>query len=387
MNDIAAHITAALEYQPARVVLSNPFSKQAEVTKAVLIAGPTWTVEQYSGKTHQSKSELEETPAEYLVAEFGTSFKQMDVYTDTTHYGFKLSKKGKLLTSKAKFKTGDAGAAAKEGPGAPRSKSYLIPEGTVVPPLVDLGVFSQQGKIIASKYDKYRQINRFLELVDDVISAHQLESLHIVDFGCGKSYLTFILYYFLTEVRNIPVSMVGLDLKPNVIADCQAAAVKYGYENLSFQLGDIEGYQPDRAVDMVISLHACDTATDYALFNAIEWDVRFIMSVPCCQHELNQQIKSTDLAALTRYGIVKERIAALITDTVRANLLMSAGYKTQLVEFVDFEHTPKNILIRAVKSNIQAHTRNVALDEVKALMGEFDLRPTLYTLMHPEDAQ
>lgn len=386
MKDFTSLITTLLEEQPTRIVLSNPLNKQAEVTKVVLGAGSPWGIERFSGRTRLGDGELREAPAEYLVAEFGSAFKQVDVFTSTHHHGFKLSKKGKLLISKTKLKPSES-ANTKSEAVAPRSKTYLIPEGAVVPPLVDLGVFTQQGKVIASKYDKFRQINRFLELVDDVISSHQLESLHIVDFGCGKSYLTFILYYFLTEIRNIPVSMVGLDLKPNVIVDCQAAAAKYGYKNLSFQLGDIEGYKPDRPVDMVISLHACDTATDYALFNAIEWDVRFILSVPCCQHELNQQIKSSELAALTRYGIVKERVAALITDTVRANLLMSAGYKTQLVEFVDFEHTPKNILIRAVKSNIQAQTKKVALDEVKALMGEFNLHPTLYTLMHPEDAQ
>lgn len=231
-----------------------------------------------------------------------------------------------------------------------RKKNYLLNEGEVVPFLVELGVMNAQGKVLAAKYDKFKQINRFLEMVDDVVPNLQRDKqLEIIDFGCGKSYLTFALYHYLVNTQKLNVRMIGLDLKADVIETCSALARKLGYENLIFRLGDINDYSDTEQVDMVVTLHACDTATDAALEKAVRWDAAVILSVPCCQHELYSQVKNEGLIPMLQHGIIKERFAALATDSLRAQLLDLMGYKTQIIEFIDVENTPKNLLIRAVK--------------------------------------
>lgn len=252
----------------------------------------------------------------------------------------------------------------------------------MIEPLIDLGVFTKEGKVVHAMYDKYKQINRFLEMVDDEADKLPREGpLHVIDFGCGKSYLTFILYDYLTAVKKREVRMVGLDLKADVIERCNQTAHKYGYDDLHFELGDVNGYRLEGGVDLVITLHACDTATDYALFNAVSWGARVILSVPCCQHELNGQMQSDRLSILIRYGVVKERTAALMTDAIRGNLLECCGYKTQPLEFIDLAHTPKNILIRAVKRAPSQKAPAGVLEETESLMEEFSLHPTLYRLL------
>lgn len=233
-----------------------------------------------------------------------------------------------------------------------RTKKYILEEGKPVDFLVGLGVQTPDGRIVKAKYDKFRQINRYLEFIEDILKKlPEDRPVRIIDFGCGKSYLTFAMYYYLHVLQKYEVHVTGLDLKEDVIEFCNALAEKYHYDNLHFEKGDISTYEGENKVDMVVTLHACDTATDYALEKAVRWGAKVIMAVPCCQHEVNRQIASPELAKILKYGLIKERMSALITDAVRANLLEEMGYETQILEFIDMEHTPKNLLIRAVKKD------------------------------------
>lgn len=305
-------------------------------------------------------------------------FRQVNIFgNDGKNYDLLISKKGQVHVSVSGGKSEPVKTLSYN-----REKNYIIKEGEVIPALVDMGVFTKEGKVVRTMYDKYKQINRFIEIIDDAFKSVPDKEWHIIDFGCGKSYLTFIVYHYFTRIKNMKVKMIGLDLKKDVIKHCNETAKKYGYDGLSFEVGDINGFNCPFDVDMVMTLHACDTATDFALFNAITWNAKMIFSVPCCQHELNSQISTEDLSLVTRYGIIKERTSALFTDAIRANLLEYSGYKTQLLEFIDLEHTPKNILIRAVKRpNVSEKDKASYLGEVEAMMKEFNLNPTLYNLI------
>ena len=239
-----------------------------------------------------------------------------------------------------------------------REKQYLLPEGTPVAFLVRLGVMTAGGKVIAAKRDKFRQINRFLEMADDTLDAFTPgQPLRVIDFGCGKSYLTFALYHFLRNVRGYDAAITGLDLKRDVVEDCQQIARDLGFDALTFAVGDIRGYEGEAAADIVVTLHACDTATDDALGKAVAWGASVILSVPCCHHELLHKIDSPALRPLLKHGILKERLASLVTDALRAERLEMAGYHVQLLEFIDLEHTAKNLLIRAVKGHTGGQER------------------------------
>ena len=257
-------------------------------------------------------------------------------------------------------------------------KQYILKEGTPVPFLVDLGVMNKEGKIHRPAYDKFKQINRFLEFIEDILPALSRErEVTILDFGCGKSYLTFAMYYYLKELKKYDVHIIGLDLKEDVIRKCNGLAEKYGYEKLHFLCGDIAEYEGVQKVDMVVTLHACDKATDYALAKAVEWDAQVILSVPCCQHELNDQIQNKLLSPVLKYGLLKERMSALLTDGIRAELLESKGYSTQILEFIDMEHTPKNLLIRAVKTG-RSRSGEALKEMTDAIHGHLTLEKLLY---------
>lgn len=260
-----------------------------------------------------------------------------------------------------------------------REKSYILAEGENIPALVDLGVFSADFHIVKAKYDKYKQINRFIELVDQAISKDGREKFTILDFGCGKSYLTFILYYYLTVKRGVEAEIIGYDIKEDVVEKCGAIAEKYGYSGLHFVRADVSrDALYDKHIDMIVTLHACDTATDYALFCALSKKADYIFSVPCCQHEVNLSIKKGgELDIFLEHGIIKERMCSLLTDSIRADVLEDMGYKVDLIEFIDFEHSPKNIMLRAVRNG---KTGSGRIERAKELAVRYGFEQTLLRL-------
>ena len=321
---------------------------------------------------------IEQYVTGYVIEEqegISVKFKQIVIRNTKEQITALFSKKGKMTLKVTKLKQELPEPLIEHN----RVKRYILEEGTAVPFLIDLGVMTKEGKIVQSKYDKYRQINRFLEFVEDVIEELPKEKeLTILDFGCGKSYLTFALYYYFKNLKGYNITIIGLDLKDDVIRTCNGLAKKYKYDNLKFLHGNIADYEELEKVDMVVTLHACDTATDYALEKAIQWDAKVILSVPCCQHEINQQIRCKELDTVLKYGLLKERISALLTDGLRAELLECHGYKTQILEFIDMEHTPKNILIRAVK---QKQGKKKDTKEYKKTVEFLKVKPTLGELL------
>ena len=301
-------------------------------------------------------------------------FKQLQMMTKTVNYTILVSKKGKVTVQKKGVK----GEVKKVDLSHNRSKKYILEEGVKVPFLYDLGVQTADGKIVKSRFDKFRQINRFLEFIEDILpQLAKDKEVTILDFGCGKSYLTFAMYYYLHELKGYDIRIIGLDLKKDVIRLCNELSEKYGYEKLKFLEGNIADYTGVDEVDMVVTLHACDTATDFALAKAVGWNAKVILSVPCCQHELNGQIQNDMLAPVLKYGLIKERMAALITDALRAEYLEGEGYEAQILEFIDMEHTPKNILIRAVKTGKKKANK----EEIKNCEKQLHVSPMLGRLL------
>ncbi|GIM33167.1 class I SAM-dependent methyltransferase [Paraclostridium bifermentans] len=381
MEELKIKIKEITNEKLLKVVISNKLNKDVKYNKINIELKEKnnkeyYQIEKYTDKqVFHENIELEMIETKLFEMTF-ESYKQVAAWSESTNFDLKISKKGKVFLGKKKSNNENL-----VNKNHNREKNYILKEGMLIQPLIDLGVFTKEGKVVKSKYDKYKQINRFIEIIDDEIKKNDYKELTILDFGCGKSYLTFVLYYYFVEIKKINVKMIGLDLKADVIKKCNDIAQKYNYENLKFELGDINGYKYTDNVDMVITLHACDTATDYALYNAVKWNTKMIFSVPCCQHEFNEQINSDEFSILTKYGIIKERVSALMTDAVRGNLLEALGYKTQILEFIDIAHSPKNILIRASKGSISQEKKERAMKEVDNLIKEFNLNPTLLKLL------
>lgn len=384
MSDLNESLASILAAMPQRLILSKQTNKSQLYRKVTIERIEQNTGDYYQIAKYTEKQVFHEncTPDElttHLREMLGEQFLQLNAWSAGAEHQILMSKKGTVTYKK---KVVPNAAQPKTSGAHNRKKNYLLQEGNQIPPLIDMGIFTKEGKIVHSMYDKFRQINRFIELIDDAVGSVSRDCWHIIDFGCGKSYLTFILYYYFTEIKQQPVEIIGLDLKADVIEKCNRAAQSYGYDHLHFELGDINGYQAPFDVNMVVTLHACDTATDYALYNAICWNADMIFSVPCCQHELNSQMHTDSLSLFTRYGIIQERTAALMTDAIRGNLLSCVGYKTQLLEFVDLSHTPKNLLIRAVRQpSASKKAGSERLAEIYAVMEQFHVQPTLYKLL------
>lgn len=375
-NEFVYYLTQIFNENVLKIVISNKKEKNYKYNKIVLeLKSDYYYVSKYTEKQVFNEKVNVSNIISYM-NEMIFYFKQYNFFTENIEFMIKISKKNKIFFSK---RTSQNNIVLNLNNN--REKKYILNEGNKIEPLIDMGIFTSDGHVVNSMYDKFKQINRFLEIIDDALKNKEYKQLNIIDFGCGKSYLTFVVYYYLTEIKNIKANIIGLDLKKDVIDNCNKIAEKYGYTGIKFEVGNINGYEVKCDVDMVITLHACDTATDYALYNAIKWNTKMIFSVPCCQHELNSKIAPNHLKIIKRYGIAKERISALYTDIIRCNLLEIMGYKTKLLEFVDFENTPKNLLIRAYKSNIPKAVKDELLEEVLLLLEELNCDQKLFELL------
>lgn len=368
MDELRQVLTEHLGETLIRIVISGARNKEGAVRikiRPILQRDRLlYQAAQQRGKQEFHKNYEKEALIEEILFWMSKEFRQLQMETTGKTLSVLVSKKGKV-TIKQKIRRDQI---AQGDLSHNRKKRYILEEGVPVPFLVDLGVMTEEGRVVKSRYDKFRQINRFLEFIEDVLP--QMErgrEWTILDFGCGKSYLTFAMYYYLKILQGFDIRIIGLDLKEEVIARCQSLAERYGYETLTFLTGDIASYEGASRIDMVVTLHACDTATDYALEKAVTWGAKVILSVPCCQHELNGQLDSPPLAPIFKYGLIRERMAALITDALRAGMLEKVGYQVQILEFIDMEHTPKNILIRAVYTGKER--RNPQITDCMELLG------------------
>lgn len=390
MEEISKMLTEILNGDFIRAVISSPRKKEGILkvkVRPVEKKGKLLFQLESFIKTQAFHENLEADAARERIEKYMEEFQQMQAETVKETWTVLVSKKGKVTVKRRKQK--DAVQQADRSHN--RKKQYILQEGIPVPFLKDLGVMTDDGKIIRTKTDKFRQINRFLEFIEDILPGlDKGRELTILDFGCGKSYLTFAMYYYLHELKGYDIRIIGLDLKEEVIAHCRELAEKYGYKKLDFLVGDIADYKGVERVDMVVTLHACDTATDYALAKAVGWNAQVILSVPCCQHEVNIRITEKirresreedaliSLSPVLDYGLLRERFSALVTDGLRAKYLEGMGYETQVLEFIDMEHTPKNVLLRAVKKNKQ---NEKILEEIKKCQEFLGVSPTLGRLL------
>ncbi|EEQ56385.1 hypothetical protein CBFG_00094 [Clostridiales bacterium 1_7_47FAA] len=375
-----------------RILFSNPVDREriakSRLRPLLMKGSLVFQAEEQVGRQAFHRNLSREEALSYIRELLDGSFRQAEIVSGHGTGLILVSRKGKV-TVKVKRKAYSGGAEAQPARIQPasglmshnRQKRYILKEGCAVPFLVDLGVMTREGKIVNSRYDKYRQINRFLEFIEDILpNLNQEEETTIIDFGCGKSYLTFAMYYYLKVLKEYPVRIIGLDLKQDVIDHCNRLARQYGYDRLDFYHGDIASYEGVDHVDMVVTLHACDTATDHALAKAVNWGAKVILSVPCCQHELAKQISCDIQKPVLQYGLIKERMAALYTDAIRAQVLERCGYRTQILEFIDMEHTPKNILIRGIRQGKKAGNEG----QLKELLGFLGVTPAIVKLLAPE---
>lgn len=367
MSDTTDILSALLNERLETLILSN--SREKEIKKCSLrpleIKGQLAFQESlYKGKQVFHKNLTAEEAVRRVDDYLENTFQQLEAAGGDKSLLILVSKKGKRTVKlRKRIVPGKAVSLSHN-----REKRYILREGEPVDFLVDLGVMTKDGQVVRAYFDKFRQINRFLEFVEDVLPALPKDrEINILDFGCGKSYLTFALYYYLRKLKGYSVRITGLDLKEDVIERCNALKNKYGYEKLQFLKGDISQYEGESQVDMVVTLHACDTATDYALYKAVKWRAGVILSVPCCQHELNRTIENRDFNAVLQFGVLKERVAALATDGLRAELLKTKGYDMQVLEFIDMEHTPKNLLLRGIYTGKKSSAE--AYEACKELLG------------------
>ena len=390
MEELKILLQKILNKDLQQIILSN--SRHPEQTQKVKIR-PVLIREEllfqetaYRGTQASHENFTAEQLTDRICTALQEQFRQGEFSAKTLQATALVSKKGKLtLKVKNSGKAPRTAASEEEELQAlahNRTKHYILEEGKPVDFLVGLGVQTPDGRVTRARFDKFRQINRYLEFIEDVIDELPKDrTIRIIDFGCGKSYLTFAMYYYLHELQHRDIQVTGLDLKTDVIKHCNELAEKLGYDRLKFERGDISTYEGTDVADMVVTLHACDLATDYALDKAVKWGARVILAVPCCQHELNRQIKCVPLKPVLKYGIIKERVAALLTDALRANLLEQQGYETQILEFIDMEHTPKNLLIRAVKKNGMRPKKSADIGTVEELL---HVAPTLEKLLNNE---
>lgn len=384
MEELKILLQQILNKDLQQIILSNsrhPEQVQKAKIRPVLIRGELVFQETaYRGTQVFHENFTAEQMTDRICLALAEQFRQGEFTAKSLQATALVSKKGKL-TLKVKNNTSpeqeDLQALSHN-----RTKHYILEEGKPVDFLVGLGVQMPDGRVTKARFDKFRQINRYLEFIEDVIDELPTDrTIRIIDFGCGKSYLTFAMYYYLHELQHRDIQVTGLDLKTDVIKHCNELAEKLGYDRLKFERGDISTYEGTDVADMVVTLHACDLATDYALDKAVKWGARVILAVPCCQHELNRQITCDPLKPVLKYGIIKERIAALLTDALRANLLEQQGYETQILEFIDMEHTPKNLLIRAVKKGSMRPKHSTDIRTVEELL---HVAPTLDKLLNNE---